>query len=112
MSNDTISLERTLGDLAKIPVCSTDEALVAAEALEVAGATFEGTLLANEGQWLDAALIIGTSALGNEGGGTIALEIVDGDNGCVDWELLVVNSETVAVSIGVREETRLQDGVG
>lgn len=32
--------------------------------------------------------------------------------GSVDWQLLVVDSETVTVGVRVREETGLEDGVG
>jgi len=47
-----------------------------------------------------------------DGHETITLEGVEGAEGSVDGDLLVVDTETVAVGVGVREETGLEDGVG
>ena len=44
--------------------------------------------------------------------GTVTLEGVECVKGRVDWDLLVVDAETVAVGIGVGEEAGLEDWVG
>jgi len=59
----------------------------------------------------DRALIVGTRTLVVVGGGTVALEVGDGDDRCVNGQLLVVHTQTVTVGIGVGEETGLEDGV-
>ena len=47
-----------------------------------------------------------------EGHSTITLEVRHWHNRRVDRKLLVVGTKAVALCIGVREETRLQHGVG
>lgn len=50
-----------------------------------------------------------------EGHGSISLEVVDvvlNTRWLVDWQLLVVDSDSVSVGVWVREESRLQDWVG
>lgn len=47
-----------------------------------------------------------------DGHGAVSLERVEGVEGLVDGDLLVVHTETVAVGIRVGEEAGLQDGVG
>ena len=42
----------------------------------------------------------------------ITLEIRDRRNGSVDRKLLIIDSEAMAMSVGVREEPTLQDWVG
>ena len=42
----------------------------------------------------------------------VALERVECVEGLVDGDLVVVGSEAVAVSVGVGEETALEDGIG
>jgi hypothetical protein len=39
------------------------------------------------------------------------LEVRDRHNGSVDWKLLIIDSEAMAMSVGVREEPALQDWV-
>lgn len=58
-----------------------------------------------------AALVVGAEALVNERHGTITLEVGDRGNGSVDGKLAVVDTQTVTVSVGVGEETRLEDGI-
>ena len=41
----------------------------------------------------------------------VALEVRNRDNGRVDWELLIIGAETVAVGIRIREQPTLQDWV-
>ena len=41
----------------------------------------------------------------------VTLEVCDGYDRRVDWELLIIDAETVAVSVGVGEEAALQDWV-
>ena len=43
---------------------------------------------------------------------TVSLVRVKGSERCVDRNLLVVNTQSVAMGIWVREETRLEDWVG
>lgn len=78
----------------------------------IADSCVDGTLPSSILQRLDAALVVGTATLRNEGSRTIALEVVDGDDRCVDRELLVVDTETVAVGIRVGEETGLKNRIG
>lgn len=54
-----------------------------------------------EGQWVNAALVVGRTSLGDEGHGTSSLVVVDGDNRCIDRQLLVVDSQTMTVSVRV-----------
>src|SRR6266850_1279487 len=55
---------------------------------------------------------MGTSALANKRPSPVTLEVCDGYDRGVDWELLIIDTETVAVRVGVREEPALQDWVG
>jgi len=105
-------LKVEFGNLAQISPCTANEAFVFSNASLIVDRRVDGSFLASIGQRLDAALVVGTAPLGDECGRAIALEVVNGHDGCVDWELLVVDSETMAVGIRVREETRLEDGVG
>lgn len=61
----------------------------------------------------DGRQIIGARTLVVESHVTIALKVANAvaGSGCIDWELLVVNTDSVAVSVGVGKETRLQDWV-
>ena len=59
-----------------------------------------------------AALVVGASSLVIERHEAIALEVSNGNERLVNGELLVVGTNTVAVGIRVREETRLQYGIG
>jgi hypothetical protein len=104
-------LEVKFGDLAEIPPGSSNEGFVTSDASGIVDAAVDGRLLCTIGQWVDAALVVGAAALRNECARSIALEVVDRDDRLVDWELLVVGAETVTVSIRVREETRLEDGI-
>ena len=60
---------------------------------------------------LDTGLVVRASSLGDEGTLSVTLEVGDGYNGCIDGELLIVDAEAVTVSVGVREEARLENGV-
>jgi hypothetical protein len=40
------------------------------------------------------------------------LEVRDRHKGSVDWKLLIIDSEAMAMSVGVRKEPALQDWVG
>jgi hypothetical protein len=55
---------------------------------------------------------MGTSALANKRPSPVTLEVCDGYDRLVDWELLIIDTEAVAVRVGVREEPALQDWVG
>jgi len=64
-------------------------------------------------QWQDAADVVGSAALvARYGHGSVTLEVGNWNQWGVDGNLLVVDTETVTVSVGVREETALQDWVG
>lgn len=67
-------------------------------------------LLVLEG--LDRRLVVGGVALIVEGSGSVTLEVAGGVERSIDGQLSVVGSETVAVSVGVGEETGLEDRVG
>lgn len=67
-------------------------------------------LLVREGH--QAALVVGAPPLVIDGHETITLEVGNRDERLVDGELLVVDTETVAMSIRVREQTRLEDWIG
>lgn len=101
----------TLRDLAEIPERATNEGLVLGEALGVPSVVLEVTALTLIAQRLDGALVVVRRSLRDESHGTIALEVVDRDDGCVDGELLVVHAETVSVGVRIREQARLEDGV-
>lgn len=66
-----------------------------------------------ERDWLDRGQVVGSTTLVVERHGTISLEVthLEGAGSLVDWELLVVGSDSVSVSIGVGEQSRLEDGV-
>jgi hypothetical protein len=72
----------------------------------------DGALLELDG--LDAAQIVGTRPLVEEGHVAVALEVPDGvaHARLVDGQLLVVDTDTVTVRIRVGEQSRLQDGIG
>jgi hypothetical protein len=59
----------------------------------------------------DRALVVRTSALIVESHEAITLEVSNWDNRSVDRQLLVVHSETVTVSVWIREQTGLEDRV-
>ena len=61
---------------------------------------------------MDAALVVRAAALGDVGTGSITLEVDDGNNRSIYRQLLVVGTKAVTMSIRVREQTRLKDGVG
>lgn len=44
-----------------------------------------------------AALIVRARTLADERHGTVTLEVRDRCNGCVDWQLVVVRTQTVSV---------------
>ncbi len=60
----------------------------------------------------DGALVVGASALANKRRKPITLEVRYRYNGSVDRKLLIIDSEAMAMSVGVREEPALQDWVG
>ena len=95
-------MPRTLGDLAEVDVGMTEPDLVLDSLVRL------GLVRQRD----EAALVVRPVALVVERHETVALEVRNWDNGRVNWELLVVDTETVAVSVGVGEETRLEDGVG
>lgn len=59
-----------------------------------------------------AALVVWPRTLVVNRHETITLEVCDWHKRGVDRKLTVVHSETVTVCVGVREKTRLEDGVG
>jgi len=84
---------------------------VASNTLLIANSGIDGSLSASIGQGVNAALVVGAAALGNEGSGTIPLEVVDRVERRVDGELLIVDTKAVAMGIRVREEPGLEDGI-
>lgn len=70
------------------------------------------TARADKVEPLKAGLDVGTAALGYERSRASTLVVGDGNYGCIARELLVVNSESVALRIGINEETTLEKGIG
>lgn len=91
----------TLGDLAQVSLSSADEDLVVDVLIR--------TLLVRKRG--DRADVVRPRALANERHRTSTLEVSDGSDRRVDGELVVVCAETVTVSVRVREEAGLEDGV-
>jgi hypothetical protein len=67
-----------------------------------------------EGRRSYGADVVGSAALVVEGHLSVSLEVADleGSKALVDRELLVISADSVSVSIGVGEESRLEDRVG
>lgn len=84
---------------------------MASNALLITSSGVDGSLSASIRQGVNAALVVGAAALGNEGSGTIPLEVVDRVERRVDGELLIIYTKTVTMGIGVREEPGLEDGI-
>jgi hypothetical protein len=105
-------LEVELRDLRQIAPRAPDEGLMLGHPLRIAHVAVECLRAALVLERLDGALVVGGGALRDEGTGTGALEVVHGDDGRIDGQLLVVHAKTVTVGIWVGEETRLQDRVG
>lgn len=64
------------------------------------------------GKGRDRALVVRASALANKRRRPITLEVRDRYNRSVDRKLLIIDSEAMAMSVGVREESALQNWVG
>src|SRR5690606_18838758 len=67
------------------------------------------------GQWLQAGWVVwhgSVVVLVDAGILTVALEGRVGSERAVDWELVIVDAESVALGAGIGEETSLQDRVG
>lgn len=95
-------LEIELGNFRKVEKRSSDEFLV--------GRYVVGLLLVSEG--LNRRDVVGTRSLVvAESHEPISLEVGDGVDGSVDRKLSVVGAETVAMRVGVREETGLEDRI-
>lgn len=101
----------TLCNLTKISPSSANKVFVLSLAFMIPGTTFSGPLTSGVRKRLDSALVIGAVALRNEGSRTVTLEVGNGCHGRVNRKLLVVDTETVAVGVRVREQARLQDRV-
>jgi hypothetical protein len=101
----------TLCDLAKISPSTANEAFVLGLPLMIPSTTFSGPLTTGIRKRLDGALVVGAIALRNEGGWTVTLEVGNGGHRRVNRKLLVVDTKTVTVGVGIREQTRLEDGV-
>ena len=95
-------LEIEFGNFGKILNGSSKELLVLRDVVRI--------LLVVES--LERRLVVGSRTLVVESGGTIPLEVGGLSERRVDRELSVVDSETVSVSVGVREESRLEDRIG
>jgi hypothetical protein len=102
----------TFSNLTQISPATLQVILVRKVARKITGSIVYSALLIQIGQRLDGALVVGPVALVDERHRSIALEVGDGNDRSVDGELLVVGTETVAVGVGVGEETGLEDGVG
>jgi hypothetical protein len=64
------------------------------------------------GEWLDGTGIVWSRSLvAVDGHESITLEVGNGYQGCIDGNLLVVDSQSVSVGVGVGEQSALQDGI-
>lgn len=81
-------------------------------AFQVSSRSIDSPLPPRVCEGLDRALVVRPVTLRDEGGRSVALEVGNGVEWCVNRQLLIVGAKTVAVCVGVREETRLQDGIG
>ena len=94
-------LEIEFGNFGKILNGSSKELLVLRDVVRI--------LLVVES--LERRLVVGSRTLVVESGGTVSLEVGGLSERRVDGELSVVDTETVSMSVGVREESRLEDGI-
>lgn len=94
--------EIELGHLGEVEDCSADELLVSRNVIRL--------LLVRE--TLERRDIVRAVSLVLERHETITLEVGNRVRRSVDRKLSIVRTESVAVSVGVREETRLEDRVG
>ncbi len=65
-----------------------------------------------ESEGLRGALVVRAVLLGYERSSTSTLVISNCDTRCIARELLMINSETVTLGIGIDEETSLEEGIG
>ncbi len=107
----------TFSKFTQIPIRCTDEILVVHPAFLItrlparAALAIYPTRVLLILQGLRTTLVVRTTALGKERSPAVALEVGSLEERAVDRELVVVGSETVACSIGVSEETRLENGI-
>lgn len=95
--------EIELGDFRKVENRTSEELLVGGDVVRL--------LLVGERE--ERRDVVGTETLVvAESHLAVSLEVGDGVDGSVNRELCVVGTETVTVSVGVREETRLENGIG
>lgn len=104
-------MKRTFSDDSQISPSTTDEGFVLRQTGDVTSRVVDRRFRRLVRQRLDAALVVGRASLGNEGHSTSALEVVNGGDRRIDRQLLVVDSQTVTVSVRVREQTRLENRV-
>jgi hypothetical protein len=81
-------------------------------AFQVSGRRIDSSLLPRICEGLDRALVVRPVTLRDERGRSVALEVGNRVEWSVNRQLLIVRAKTMAVCVGVREETRLQDGIG
>jgi len=81
------------------------------QALVIADMAVNSSLLGDVFKGPDAALVVRSVALRNEGHRTITLEVGNWNNRCIDGKLLIVRTKAMTVGIWVREETGLKDWI-
>lgn len=85
---------------------------MACHPLLIAATSLKGLFIGDVCEGLNAALVVRAIALVvGYGHRSISLEVGHWDDGCVHGDLMIVGAETVTVSVRVREQTRLKDGV-
>lgn len=78
----------------------------------IAATSLKGLLIGDVREGLNAALVVRAIALVVVNSHRpISLEVGHWDDGRVHGDLMIVGAETVTVSVRVREQTRLKDGV-
>ena len=78
----------------------------------ITAARVNGTLLVTIIQWFEATLVVREATLRDVCSRPITLEIHHGNDRSINRQLLIVGTKTMTMSIRVREETGLKNGVG
>lgn len=101
----------TLCNLTKISESTTNEGLVLGGPFLIPDTAFGGPFASGIAKRLNGALVTGAVALRDKGEWTITLEVGDRGHGRIDRQLLVVDADSVTLSVRISEQARLQDGV-
>lgn len=101
----------TFSNLAQISVSASNPGLMSGQTLMFASIEIDSALLRRIRKRLNGALIVGSTTLRNVGLRPIALEVGNRHNRLVNRDLLIISTQTMTMSIRVREQSRLQDRI-